>query len=270
MAILQAIILGIIEGLTEFLPISSTGHLIISQQLMGYKDVAELFAVVVQVGAIAAVIWHYRNDLVQRTLGLFARKPMSLNFWRNWVVATIPAGIAGLALEPMLGSVAVPAVIATTLILGGIAILAVENIVSVKPSAKQEQISQLTLGQSIKIGLYQVVALVPGVSRSGATIMGGLLTGVDRVTATAFSFYLSIPIIVLASGYKLVSGWSDIPQISGGGTALVVGLVVSFITALIAINWLLKYVAHHDFKPFAYYRIGLGVLIIFAIIVGIL
>ncbi|MCA9331185.1 undecaprenyl-diphosphate phosphatase [Candidatus Saccharibacteria bacterium] len=270
MAILQAIILGIIEGLTEFLPISSTGHLIVSQQLMGYKDVAELFAVVVQVGAIAAVIWHYKNDLIKRTVGLFERKPRSIHFWRNWVVATIPAGLAGLALESALGAAAVPLVIGITLILGGLGILVVERSVKVKPSRSEESIAELTTTQSVKIGLFQVLALVPGVSRSGATIMGGLLTGVDRVTATAFSFYLSIPIIVLASGYKLVSGWDEIPQISGGGIALVAGLITSFVTALIAINWLLKYVAHHDFKPFAYYRLGLGLLILIAVVAGIL
>lgn len=270
MAILQAIILGIIEGLTEFLPISSTGHLIVSQQLMGYKDVAELFTVVIQVGAIAAVIWHYRNDIPKRTLGLFGREPRSLRFWRNWVVATIPAGLAGLAFESTLGTIAVPVVIGATLILGGIGILVIEQSVRVQPSGRGENIAELTVAQAVKIGLFQVLALVPGVSRSGATIMGGLLSGADRVTATAFSFYLSIPIIVLAGGYKLVSGWDEIPQITGGGAALVAGIVASFVTALIAINWLLKYVAHHDFKPFAYYRLGLGLLVLIAVAFGVL
>jgi undecaprenyl-diphosphatase len=268
MEILQAILLGVIEGLTEFLPISSTGHLIVSQHLMGYKDVAELFTVVIQMGAIAAVIWHYRHDLIRRTQGLFQRSVPSIAFWRNWVVATIPAGIAGLLLESAMSDVATPLVIAFALVIGGFAMLAVENSVRIRPSADTEQIASLTVAQSLKVGLFQILALVPGVSRSGATIMGGLLVGVDRVTATAFSFYLSIPIIVLAGGYKLATGWSDISQISGGAPALVLGIITSFITALIAINWLLRYVAHHDFKPFAYYRIVVGTLIALLVIVG--
>jgi len=267
MDIFHAILLGIIEGLTEFLPISSTGHLIVAQELTGYKDVAELFTVVIQVGAIAAVIWHYRRDLVHRTKGLITKQTASLHFWRNWVVATIPAGIAGLLLESLIGEAAQPLVVGIALVAGGLAILAIEQTLSA-PKAHSEQIDKLTTKQSFKIGLFQVMALIPGVSRSGATIMGGLLVGVDRVTATAFSFYLSIPVIVLAGGYKLATGWDDIPSISGGGPAIIAGVISAFITALIAINWLLKYVAHHDFKPFAYYRLVLGAVVIIAVMSG--
>lgn len=270
MEIFQAILLGIIEGLTEFLPISSTGHLIVAQHLIDYKDVAELFTVVIQVGAIAAVIWHYRADLLSRTIGLFQRKDSSLAFWRNWIVATIPAGVAGVALESTIGDIAGPLIVGLMLILGGIAILAVERTVTVRRPASREAIAKLTTTQALKIGVFQVLALVPGVSRSGATIMGGLLVGVDRVTATAFSFYLSIPVIVLASGYKLVSGWDDIPHITGGSAALVVGVLSSFVTALVAINWLLRYVANHDFKLFAYYRFVAGAVILLLLATGLL
>jgi undecaprenyl-diphosphatase len=270
MEILQAIVLGIVEGLTEFLPISSTGHLIVAQDLMGYKDVAEMFTVVIQVGAIAAVIWHYRHDLLARTSGLLSRQSSSVQFWRNWVIATIPAGIAGLTLQALIGDAAQPLVVGLALVGGGFAILAIENSTKVPKPAETEQISKLTPAQSLKIGLFQVIALIPGVSRSGATIMGGLLVGVDRVTATSFSFYLSIPIIVIAGGYKLLTGWGDIPQISGGGAAIIAGTVTAFITALMAINWLLRYVAHHDFKPFAYYRLVVGAIILISVAAGAL
>ncbi len=262
MAILQAIILGIIEGLTEFLPISSTGHLIVAQHLIGYKDVAELFTVVVQVGAIAAVVWFYRQDLLEKTKGLFAKDKSSVLFWRNWIVATIPAGILAVLFEKSLSAIAKPVVVAGALIVGGVLIWLVEQYHRAPEPATKPKFDTLSLGQSLKIGLFQTLALIPGVSRSGATIMGSLLVGVDRVTATAFSFYLSIPILVLASGYKLASNTADIPNISGGGSAIVAGVIAAFVTALIAVKWLLKYVSSHDFKPFAYYRIVVGVLIL--------
>src|SRR5690606_19468899 len=121
----------------------------------------------------------------------------------------------------------------------------------------QPKLDKLTVRQSLQIGVCQIIALVPGVSRSGATIMGGLLSGLDRVTATAFSFYLSIPILVGAGGYKLSSGWNDLPTVAGGGFAIFVGTLVSFLTAFAAVAWLLRYVSSHNFKPFAFYRIAL-------------
>jgi undecaprenyl-diphosphatase len=265
MEILQAILLGIIEGLTEFLPISSTGHLIVSQRAIGYKDTAQIFTVVIQMGAIAAVIWYFRKDLLQKTAGLFAGKPQVLKFWRNWVVATIPAVITGLLIESQFDTFSTPLVIAWTFILGGIAIWLIETYHTPRPAKEKPQFDSLTLKQSLQVGLYQTIALVPGVSRSGATIMGGLLSGLDRVTATAFSFYLSIPIILLAGTYKLLKGWDDLASISGGGAAIIAGTIVSFITAFIAIGWLLRYVSKHNFKPFAYYRITLGLIILFVL-----
>ena len=270
MVILQAILLGIIEGLTEFLPISSTGHLIVAQDLLHYKDTAEIFTVVIQVGAIAAVIWFYRRELWQRVVGLARKDHNTLLFWRNWIVATIPAGLTGLALDDTLGNMATSLVVAITLILGGIAMWLIEEHHHAPKPAKQPRIDSLTLAQSVKIGLFQTLALVPGVSRSGASIMGSLLVGVDRVTATAFSFYLSIPILVIASGYKLATHWSDVPSVSGGGTAIVVGTVAAFITGLVAVKWLLAYVSTHDFKPFAYYRIVVGSLILLGLALNIL
>ncbi len=262
MAILQAIILGIIEGLTEFLPISSTGHLIVAQHMMRYKDTAETFTVVIQMGAILAVVWFYRHELCSRMASLMKRRQGSIPFWRNWIIATIPAGVAGLLLSTLVSNASSSFVVAVALIVGGVLIWLVEQYHRAPAPAKRPDIGSLTTTQSIKIGLFQVLALIPGVSRSGATIMGGLLVGVDRVTATAFSFYLSIPVIILASGYKLATGWENIPAISGGGTAVLVGILASFVTALAAVTWLLRYVSTHDFKPFAYYRVALGVIIL--------
>ena len=263
--IFQAILLGIVEGLTEFLPISSTGHLIVAQDVIGYKDVAELFTVVCQMGAIAAVIWHYRQDLIEKTAGALRGEKKTLFFWRNWIVATIPAGVIGLLFNDALERFVTVKSVAISLIIGGCIIWLIETKHTAKASKSRPQFEHLTITQSIKVGLYQIAALIPGVSRSGATIMGGLLSGLDRVTATAFSFYLSIPIIVLAGTYKLVKEGDKISQITGGSTALLTGVVVSFVSALLAINWLLRYVASNNFKPFAYYRIIAGVVILIAL-----
>ena len=267
MFILQAILLGIVEGLTEFLPISSTGHLIIAEKLIGYKDTAEIFTVVIQVGAIAAVVWFYRRDLWEKVTGLFGREKSTLRFWKNWVVATIPAGLAGLVLEKKLSSFATLGVVAAMLIIGGIVMWLIESYHLVRRSGKEPKFDELTMKQALQVGCYQVLSLVPGVSRSGATIMGGLLSGLDRVTATAFSFYLSLPILFLASGYKLFKGRHELATVSGGSVALLVGTFTTFVVAFGIVGWLLKYVSKHGFKPFAYYRIALGLAILLVIAV---
>ncbi len=263
MEILQALILGIIEGLTEFLPISSTGHLIVNKDLIGYRDTAEIFTVVIQSGAILAVVWLYRNDLIGKIRGLLNRDKVASSFWLKWVSATIPAGITGFLLQDQITQYAIATTVALSLIIGGVLIWLIETYHQpVKPKSGGAQVDKITHGQAIRIGLFQVLALIPGVSRSGATIMGGLLTGLDRVTATAFSFYLSIPILVAASVYQLAKGQDEFSTVAGGGPAIAAGFIMSFITALIAIKWLLKYVSTHDFKPFAYYRIILGIIIL--------
>lgn len=263
MEILQAVLLGVIEGLTEFLPISSTGHLIVSKDLIGYRDTAEIFTVVIQSGAILAVIWLYRDDLIGKIRGLLKRDKVASGFWLKWAVATIPAGIAGFLLQDQITKYALVTTVALALIIGGILIWLIETYHQpAKPKPAGGQVDEITLGQAIRVGLFQVLALIPGVSRSGATIMGGLLSGLDRVTATAFSFYLSVPILVAAGVYQLAKGQDELSTVAGGSTAIAVGFIVSFITALIAIKWLLRYVSTHDFKPFAYYRIILGVIIL--------
>jgi len=266
MEILQAIILGIIEGLTEFLPISSTGHLIVAEDVLGYKDTAEIFTVVIQTGAILAVIWFYRNDIIRKTAGLLRRDKTALRFWASWIIATIPAGLAGFLLKDTITEYAVAMTVGITLIAGGILIWLIETYhKAAKPKGETAQFEKINWIVALKIGLYQTLALVPGVSRSGATIMGGLLSGMDRVTATAFSFYLSIPILLLAGSYQLLSGRDELGTVAGGGMAIIVGTAAAFVTALVAVKWLLRYVSKHDFKLFAYYRIILGAIILLAL-----
>jgi undecaprenyl-diphosphatase len=266
MEVIKAIILGILEGFTEFLPVSSTGQLIVAEDALSYKDTAEIFTVVIQTGAIFAVIWFYRHDIIRKITGLLNHDKQVARFWLYWIIATIPAGLAGFIFRDQISKHAVVTTVAWALIIGGVLIWLIETYhKAAKSDGQKERFDRLSLALAIKIGLYQMVALVPGVSRSGATIMGGLLSGLDRVTATAFSFYLSIPILLLAGGYQMVKGYDDLGSVSGGGTALAAGTIASFITAFFTIKWLLRYVSKHDFKAFAYYRVVLGVIILLAI-----
>ncbi len=267
MEILQAIALGVIEGLTEFLPISSTGHLIVAEHLMGYKDTFKIFTVVIQLGAIAAVIWNYRHDLIQRITGLIKGEKAAIHFWKIWILATIPGGLTGFLLKDSVSVYAVATTVAIALIIGGIAIWLIETYHrAAKNRGTEARLDHITTAQAIRVGLFQMLALVPGVSRSGSTIMGGLLSGLDRVTATAFSFYLSIPILLLAGSYQIFKARDEITTVDGGVSALLVGTAAAFITALVAIKWLLRYISRHDFKLFAYYRIILGIIILAALV----
>ncbi|MFZ1249250.1 MAG: undecaprenyl-diphosphate phosphatase [Candidatus Saccharimonadales bacterium] len=259
--LIQAFILGVVEGVTEFLPISSTGHLIVAEKAIGFKDNHDLFTVVIQVAAIAAVVWFYRRDILAKTLGLFKHDKAALNFWKIMVIGTIPAGIFGLLLDKSMNSITTPLVVAIMLILGGIVLWVVDR----KPVTRHDapvQLEHITNKQALLIGLGQALAIVPGVSRSGATIVSGLLVKLNRPTATAFAFYLSIPVMVMASGYKMLKYHAEIANLPGGWPALAVGLLAAFVTALLAVSWLLRYIANHNFKPFAYYRIAAGVVIL--------
>ena len=278
-AIIHAIILGIIEGFTEFLPISSTGHLIVAEHALGFKDMAELFTVVIQIGSVSAVIWYYRLDIINRVMALFKREKGADKFWINLIIATIPAGLIGVALDKTLQKYAVPRTVAIMLILGGIVLWLVETYHHQNKAIRARQmlhatpkanLDSITPKQALSVGMAQVVSLVPGVSRSGATIVGGLLSGLDRVTATAFSFYLSMPVMVLATLYKVGKEHKQLTHLPGGTAALVVGVITAFITGLIAVSWLLQYISKHDFKNFAYYRIGFGFFILLLLGMGFL
>lgn len=268
MEYIQAIILGIVEGLTEFLPISSTGHLIVAQDMLGFYDASKMFTVVIQMGAILAVVWFYRQNLWNLVKGLLGGDKAAIRFWIIWVLATIPAGILGLLFDEAIEKYVTSLVVAIAMIVGGVLIWLIETYHRSPPPKQEAQFEKITTKQALAIGLYQTLALIPGMSRSGATIMGGVLAGLDRVTATAFSFYLGIPVLLLAGAYKLSTDTTS--TIAGGGLALILGCIASFITALIVVGWLLRFVSRHDFKPFAYYRIVVGVLIILLISAGIL
>jgi len=268
MDILKALLLGIIEGITEFLPVSSTAHLLVSEKVLGYKDAAEVFTVVIQLGAIVAAAWYFRKDLLYIIRCLIARDKAMTTFAGGVIIGVLPTALVGLIVEKTIGLPDSLWLISAMLIVGGIVFILVENMSHKTPSKTGDvRYEDITTKKSLLIGLTQCLSIIPGVSRSGATIMGGLLVGLDRKTATVFSFYLSIPIMVAASALKLASDRSAISSISGGSSALIVGVVSAFITACITITWLLKYVTKKDFKPFAYYRIGLGILIIIVLTV---
>lgn len=268
MEVFKAIVLGVVEGLTEFLPISSTGHLIVAQDALNFYDASKMFTVVIQMGAIAAVIWFYRKELLKLTEGLIKGDTGARKFWLIWIIATIPASVFGLMFDAKIEAYAITTTVAIALIIGGIAMWLIETFSKPPRATEKAKLSSITVKQAVLIGLYQILALIPGVSRSGSTIMGGLLSGLDRVTATAFSFYLGIPILVMAGIYKLLTG--EVSSVEGGIVAIAVGTITSFITALIVISWLLKYVSKHNFKIFAYYRIIFGFFLLGLVYMGLL
>jgi undecaprenyl-diphosphatase len=271
MDIINAIILGIVEGLTEFLPISSSGHLIVAESLLGFKDSAEVFTVVIQMGSILAVIWYYRNDLIKRLAGLSSSTMQ--RFWLNIIIASVPAGVLGLVFGKYIEALLFrPIPVAFALIVGGIILWLIESRPNVHSQTTElADVDAVTPLQAVWIGVAQIFALVfPGTSRSGSTIVGGMLTGLNRATATAFSFYLGMPILVLASLYKLYKARDTLSSIPGGTTALIVGTIVSFASALVVVGWLLNYVSKNNFKPFAIYRIVLGTIILVLVATGIM
>lgn len=259
---LTVILLGIVEGLTEFLPVSSTGHLILASELLGYDAATwAMFNVVIQLGAILAVVVLYWRTFWAVGMGLLKGEPSSWRFLRNLIVAFIPAVVIGLALheqiEVLLGS---PKVVAVALIVGGVAILAIERLIR---TDRFHGIADIPLVRVIGIGLIQCLAMVPGVSRSGATIMGALTLGVERRTAAEFSFFLAIPTMLGATVLELAKKGDQITSAAVGWDSIALGFIVSFIVALLVIKWFVGLVSRRGFVPFAWYRIiaGIGALI---------
>ena len=247
--LLQAFLLGIVEGLTEFLPISSTGHLILAGDLLGFNgEQAKVFHVAIQTGAMLAVLWEYRARF-------FAVDPA---LWRNLAVAFVPAAVLGLAfggaIKQFLFS---PVPVALAFIVGGLIILLVER----RPrAARIESTRAMTWQDALKVGIAQCFALIPGTSRSGATIIGGMLFGLSRPAATEFSFFLAVPTLVAAGAYDL---WKHRALFSVADLDMfAVGLAMSFVSAFVVIRWLVRYVATHDFRPFAWYRIAFGLAVL--------
>ncbi len=263
--LLKTIVMGIVEGLTEFLPISSTGHLIIVGGVLqfdasiGSKALADTFEVFIQLGAIIAVMLYFARDLIS----LVKRAPSDKSAQRLLIavaVAFVPAAIIGVLLNNLIDKYLFsPFTVGIALVVGGIIMLLVERWVQTRkqPITSLERVD---LKQGLGIGIAQVASLFPGMSRSASTIVGGLLMGLDRSTALRFSFYLSIPTMVAATLYKLVK---EISTIHGSAVpAFALGTVVSFAVAIVIIKWFLGYVAKHDLRPFAWYRLALGALMI--------
>jgi undecaprenyl-diphosphatase len=261
-SLITAAILGLVEGLTEFLPVSSTGHLIVAASLLDYTgDKAKLFEIVIQAGAIFAVCWEYRHKLIDVTSGLFSDRAAQ-KFAINLAIAFLPAAILGLAFSRAIKAhLFAPVPVASAFIIGAFVILWAERRQRRNPATvKIESVEQMRWSDALKIGIAQAFALIPGTSRSGATIIGGMLFGLSRPAATEFSFFLAIPTLLAATVYELVRN-RDL--LAAGDLAMIgVGFVVAFASALLVVRWLLRYVAHHDFVPFAWYRIAFGLVIL--------
>jgi undecaprenyl-diphosphatase len=262
--IVTAILLGIVEGVTEFIPVSSTGHLILAAELFGYDaDTWKVFNVVIQLGAILAVVVQYWRTFWAVGMGLLRLEPMSLAFLRNILLGFLPSAVLGFLLKDyidiLLGS---PMVVGWALILGGIAILGIERWAKPGPASG---VAQLPARQALGVGLFQCISMIPGVSRSGATIMGALSMGIERRTAAEFSFFLAIPTMLGATTLELADNRAALMAGTGtvGWTEIAIGFAVSFVVALAVIKAFVAFVSRSGFAPFAWYRIVAGALAIF-------
>ena len=260
MSTLHAIILGLVEGITEFLPVSSTGHLILTRTLLQLQGAAlDRLLIVIQGAAILAVCWEYRQRLWD-TATLFFSQPTARGFVLNLFIAFLPLAILGLLFEHSIERVLfAPIPVALALVIGGILILWAEKRPHSESISTVEQLTPLT---ALKLGLFQALALLPGTSRSAATIIGGLLMGMSRRAATEFSFFLAIPTLLAATAYQLWMGRKEMSLAEV--QPLLISSAVAFISALIAVRMLLRYVSRHSFAVFAWYRIIFGVIVLIA------
>jgi undecaprenyl-diphosphatase len=267
--LLKAVFLGIVEGLTEFLPISSTGHLIVAGSLVHYTgETAKVFEIVIQAGAILAVCWEYRARLV-RVIGGLGSDRRAQRFAINVIVAFLPAACIGLALgKAIKAHLFRPLPVAAAFVIGAFVILWAERRNARRPNVvRVNSVDEMTAIDALKIGCAQCLALIPGTSRSGATIIGGMLFGLSRVAATEFSFFLAIPTLLAATGYELLKNRhllaaADLPLFAAG-------FVAAFLSAFACVRWLIRYVSRHDFVPFAWYRIAFGIAILATAALGI-
>ena len=256
---IKAAVMGIVEGLTEFLPVSSTGHLILAGSLLDFTgDKVKVFEIAIQTGAILAVILVYWQRMRDTVLGI-GSQPRAQRFALNVAIAFVPAVVLGLLFgKAIKAHLFTPLVVATTFILGGLVILWAER----RPASavRVHSVDDMRGLDALKVGLVQCLALVPGTSRSGATIIGGMLLGLSRKAATDFSFFLAIPTLIGAGAYSLVK---DRALLSAADAPLfAIGLVFSFLSAWLCVRWLLRYIATHDFVPFAWYRIAFGLVVL--------
>jgi undecaprenyl-diphosphatase len=253
--LVDALILGIVEGLTEFLPISSTGHLILAGDLLDFDHPSrDVFYIAIQTGAMLAVLWEYRARFFR----------IDLQLWRNLIVAFIPAAVIGLAAGSLIKSYLFkPIPVALAFIIGGVVILLVDR--GNRP-ARIQSTREMTWLDALKVGFAQCFALIPGTSRSGATIIGGMLFGLSRQAATEFSFFLAVPTLMAAGAYDSLKH-RDLFAIKDLGM-WVIGFAAAFISAFMVIRWLIRYVATHDFRWFAWYRIAFGIVVLLTAALG--
>ena len=260
----SAILLGVVEGLTEFLPISSTGHLILADRLLGLEGPeSKLFDIVIQLGAILAVCWVYRDRLFRAVEGLATDRTQQ-RFVANIVIAFLPAAIAGVFLYRIIKDVLFsPWVVAVSFIVGGFLILLIERY---RPRPAMDNVDQLSWGTALGIGCCQILSMIPGVSRAGATIMGALMLRVDRPAATQFSFFLAIPTMLGATVYDLYKNRAILS--TDGALLIAVGFVVAFIAAMFVVRRLVDFVSRHGFGVFAWYRIVVGAIALIALMLA--
>jgi undecaprenyl-diphosphatase len=263
---LKVLIMGLVEGVTEFLPISSTGHLILAGSLLDFgsdvsTEIMQVFQIAIQAGAMMAVVWEFRVKIGAVMSGLFS-EPKSQKFALNLVIAFLPSAILGLMFASMIKSVLFkPVPVATALVVGGIIILLVERRARNNPVAVRiNTVEEMSYVDAFKVGCAQAFALIPGTSRSGATIIGAMVLGLSRKAATEFSFFLAIPTLFGATVYSLYKArdalsMADLPLFS-------IGTVAAFASAFVSVRWLLRYISTHDFTLFAWYRIGFGLLVL--------
>lgn len=257
--LLKALILGIVEGVTEFLPISSTGHLIIAADLLDFTSTEKVFEIAIQLGAVLAVVYEYRTRFTQVLLGLGRDKEVN-NFVRNLVIAFIPAAVIGLLFGSQIKTYLFnPVTVASALVIGGLIIFWAEKRQARIPP-KVLSVEAMSAKDALIVGVAQICALIPGTSRSGSTIIGGMLGGLERKVATEFSFFLAVPIMFAATFYQIIKhrndfSFDDIATIS-------VGFVAAFISGLFAVRALLKFLASSNYIPFAWYRVIFGGIIL--------
>lgn len=259
---LQALIMGLVEGFTEFLPISSTGHLIVAGSLIGFTgETAKVFDIAIQAGAMLAVIWEYRARLASVLTGLFS-DPKAQRLVINLVVAFVPAAALGFIFSNSIKAVLfAPVPVAMAFIVGGVIIWWVERSGATREAnARVQSVDDMTVSDAFKVGVAQAFSLIPGTSRSGATIIGGMMLGLSRKAATEFSFFLAIPTLMGATVYSVIKErdlltMADLPLFGIGGLA-------AFVSAFLCVRWLLRYISSHDFTIFAWYRIVFGIFIL--------
>lgn len=260
---LKALIMGIVEGLTEFLPISSTGHLILAGSLLDFTgDKVKVFEIVIQAGAMLAVVWEFRARIASVLGGLSNNDPKARRFVLNLAIGFLPLAVLGLLFNKMIKAVLFsPVPVALAFIIGGFVILWMERrhkVLAIKP--RVNSVDDMTSLDALKVGIAQAFALIPGTSRSGATIIGGMMFGLSRKAATEFSFFLAMPTLFIATIYSLYKerallSAADLPWFG-------IGTLSAFVSAFLCVRWLLRYISSHDFTVFAWYRIVFGVIVL--------